>query len=88
MIAKMPITLLLGATLLGFAAHSRASEPLDMYDSEAIARQQCHTDVVVWLDVPARRFFLKGQKGYAGSKTGGYTCKTDAVKSGNNAAAR
>jgi type IV secretory pathway protease TraF len=88
MIAKMTLALLMGASLVGFAGRARASEPLDMYDTEAAARAHCRNDAVVWLDVPSHRFFAKGQRGYAGAKTGGYTCKKDAVHSGNKPAAK
>ena len=62
-----------------------ASEPLDMFDSEAAARKHCGQDAVVWLDVPSHTFWMKGQRDYGHSKTGGYTCRKDAVKSGNRA---
>lgn len=62
-----------------------ASEPLDMFDSEAAARKHCGQDAVVWLDVPSHSFWTKGQQGYGHSKAGGYTCRKDAVKNGNRA---
>jgi hypothetical protein len=71
------------ALLLMAALPLRASEPLDMFDSEAAALKHCGKDAVVWLDVPSRTFWLKGQRGYSASKSGGYTCERDAMKSGN-----
>ena len=62
-----------------------ASEPLDLFDSEAQALKHCGKDAVVWLDVPSHTFWLRGQKGYARTKSGGYTCRKDAMKSGNHA---
>ena len=72
------------ALLLAAALPLRASEPLDMFDSEAAAFKHCGHDAVVWLDVPSHMFWTRGQRGYGGSKAGGYTCKKDAVKSGNH----
>jgi hypothetical protein len=75
-----------GVVLLPFVAHLQASEPLDLFDSETAARNHCGGDSVVWLDVPAKTYWRKGQRGYAGvPKDGGYTCQSDAIHSGNRA---
>jgi hypothetical protein len=71
------------ATLFAQEGRLHASEPLDMFDSQAAAIKHCGHDAVVWLDVPSHTFWLRGQRGYGASKTGGYTCENDAVKSGN-----
>ena len=76
-----------GVAGLCLATPLRASEPLDLFESEAAAVTHCSGDAVVWLDVPARTYWLKGQSGYGGRlKSGGYTCRSDAVRSGNRAA--
>jgi hypothetical protein len=69
--------------LLAAALPVQASEPLDMFDSEAAALEHCANNPVVWLDVPSHTFWLKGRRGYGASKNGGYTCEKDAIKSGN-----
>lgn len=74
----------------GFVLMSRialvwASEPLDTFDTEAAAKKHCGKDPVVWLDVPSHAFWAKGQKGYGRSKTGSYTCREDAIHTGNHA---
>ncbi|HEY3917681.1 MAG TPA: hypothetical protein VGL83_07795 [Stellaceae bacterium] len=74
-----------GVVLLARVALLWASEPLDLFDSEAAARKHCGKDAVVWLDVPSKTFWAKGQKGYGHSKSGGYTCRKDAVSTGNHA---
>jgi hypothetical protein len=74
-----------GLTLLPFIGSLAASEPLDLFDSEAAARKHCGNDAVVWLDVPSKTYWMKRQKGYGTSKAGGYTCRRDAVASGNRA---
>jgi hypothetical protein len=75
-----------GVAGLCLAAPLRASEPLDLFESETAALQHCGGDAVVWLNVPARTYWLKGQRGYAGKpREGGYTCRSDAVRSGNRA---
>jgi hypothetical protein len=74
-----------GLLLLSHAALLSASEPLDTYDSEAAALKHCGKDAVVWLDVPSHTFWSRGQKGYGHSKSGTYTCRKDALKTGNHA---
>ena len=76
-----------GCILIGRVAPIVASEPLDLFDSETAARQHCGKDAVVWLDVPTKTFRSKGQKGYDRTKSGGYTCRKDAVGTGNHAGA-
>ena len=76
-----------GVAGLCLAAPLRASEPLDLFESEAAAFQHCGSDTVVWLDVPTRTYWLKSQRGYgAKPRSGGYTCRSDAVRSGNRTA--
>jgi hypothetical protein len=74
-----------GLLLLSRAALLWASEPLDTFDTEAVALKHCGKNAVVWLDVPSRTFWSKGQKGYGRSKNGSYTCRKDAIKTGNHA---
>jgi hypothetical protein len=73
-----------GLLSLSWTALLRASEPLDTFDTEAEAIHHCGKDAVVWLDVPSRAYWLKGEKGYGASKGGSYTCRTDADRSGNH----
>lgn len=81
--------LITGAGTLLFAARlAAAAEPLDLFDKEADAVRQCGRDTVVWLDVPMRSFWLQGQTGYGRSKDGGYTCRRDALKTGNRPSVR
>jgi hypothetical protein len=53
-----------GLLMLSHAVVLLASEPLDTFDTEAVALKQCGKDAVVWLDVPSHTFWSKGQKGY------------------------
>jgi len=64
----------------------RASEPLDLFHSESAAQHHCAHDSVVWVDVPTNRYWRQGQRGYGGSKTGGFTCLKDAVRARNRPA--
>jgi hypothetical protein len=88
MTIRTRIGLVLLATLLAHERPVHASEPLDMFDSEAAAVKHCGRDPVVWLDVPSHAYWVKGQKGYGRSKTGGYTCRKDADHAGNHAKRR
>lgn len=75
-----------GLVPLLLVAPVRASEPLDLFNNEAAARQHCGDRTVVWLNVPANAYSLKGQRGYGGSpQLGGYTCRADAIHAGNRA---
>ncbi len=60
-----------------------AGEPLDLFDTEREAVKHCGKDTVVWLNVPAARYRLKGEAGYGAGKGGGYTCRKDADHSHN-----
>jgi hypothetical protein len=77
-----------GVVLLSRVALLWASEPLDLFDNEANARKHCGKDPVVWLDVPSKTYWAKGQRGYGRSKTGGFTCRKDAIHTGNHARRR
>jgi hypothetical protein len=57
----------------------------DLFDSESDALQYCGNDAVVWLDVPSKRYWFKGEESYGETKAGGYTCKRDADRTGNRA---
>lgn len=84
---RLVIGVAAGVAGLCLATPLRASEPLDLFASEATALDHCVGDAVVWLDVPARTYWVPGQSGYGGApKRGGYTCRGDAVRSGNRAA--
>jgi hypothetical protein len=74
-----------GLLLLSRATLLCASEPLDTFDTEAAALKHCGHDAIVWLDVPSHTFWSKGQKGYGRSKNGSFTCRKDAIKTGNHA---
>jgi hypothetical protein len=74
-----------GLILLSHLGPVWASEPLDLFDNEAAAVKHCGKDAVVWLDVPSKTYWVKNQRGYGHSKSGGYTCRKDAAKSGNHA---
>jgi hypothetical protein len=75
-----------GSLMVFAEAAALASEALDLFHSESAARQHCSRDGVVWVDVPTNRYWRKGQPGYGGSKTGGYTCLKNAVHAHNRPA--
>jgi hypothetical protein len=81
----MKRSIFVAAALLALSRVTSASEPLDTFDTEAAALKHCGKDPVVWLDVPTHTFWSKGQTGYARSKSGSYTCRKDAMKTGNRA---
>lgn len=85
---KLTLASLMIAEVLLLGRGARASEPLDLYHDEQRAIAHCGSDPVVWLDVASNRYSLKGQPGYGTDGQGGYTCKRDAVRSGNHASTR
>jgi hypothetical protein len=82
--ARHALSLLAALFVLAVTLAARASEPLDLFDSETQARSHCGRSSVVWLEVPAKTYWLKGQRGYGGSRSGGYTCLKDAKSTGNH----
>jgi len=84
---KRTLAALLVAEIVLLERGARASEPLNLFESEQSAIAHCGSDTVVWLDVPSNRYSYKGEPSYGANKDGGYTCKRDADRAGNRAGA-
>jgi len=58
-------------------AASPGSPPVK-FPSEKEAEQRCPNDLVVWLDLPSRTYYYRGQKRYGATQSGGYVCRDEA----------
>ena len=46
------------------------------------AEQHCPGDLVVWLDLPSRIYYYRGQQRYGATKNGAYVCRDEAKGAG------
>ena len=58
-------------------AASSASPPAN-YATEKEAEQHCAGDLVVWLDLPSRTYYFRGQQRYGSTNAGAYVCRNEA----------
>jgi hypothetical protein len=69
--------------------HSIASTVNDKPASiaaEKEAEQHCSGDLAVWLDLPSRIYYYRGQQRYGATKGGAYVCRNEAKGAGMRAA--
>jgi hypothetical protein len=66
-------------------AASSAAPPAN-FATEKEAEQHCSGDLVVWLDVPSRIYYYRGQQRYGATKGGAYVCRNEAKGAGMRAA--
>lgn len=76
------LTALASAILMMMAAPALLAGSLSIYTEEDQAQQHCPHDSIVWLDLPRRVYYLKGQRPYGHGKTGAYACKSEADGAG------
>ena len=62
---------------------AQAYQPAGKFQTEAQAKTRCPTDVVVWLNLATRLYYLKGHLWYATSKGGVFVCRKEADEEGN-----
>jgi hypothetical protein len=55
-----------------------ASPPTASFATEKEAEQHCPGDLAVWLDVPSRTYYYRGQQRYGATKGGAYVCRNEA----------
>ena len=55
-----------------------ASPPAASFATEKEAEQHCPGDLAVWLDVPSRTYYYRGQQRYGATKDGAYVCRNEA----------
>jgi hypothetical protein len=69
---------------LTLAASSAAPPP--NFPTEKEAEQHCPGDLAVWLDLPSRIYYFRGQQRYGATKSGAYVCRDEAKGAGMRAA--
>ena len=60
--------------------------PLANFPTQKEAEQHCPGDLVVWLDLPSRTYYFRGQQRYGSTKGGAYVCRDEAKGGGMRAA--
>jgi hypothetical protein len=70
---------------LMLAAASLAVPPAS-FATEKEAERHCTGDLVVWLDLPSRIYYYRGQQRYGATKGGAYVCRNEAKGAGMRAA--
>ena len=58
-------------------AASPAAPPAS-FPTEKEAEQHCQGDLAVWLDLPSRTYYYRGQQRYGATKDGAYVCRNEA----------
>ena len=66
-------------------AASPAAPPAS-FATEKEAEQHCTGDLVVWLDLPHRTYYYRGQQRYGATPGGGYVCRNETKGAGMRAA--
>jgi len=67
--------------LLPMAVH--AFQPAGKFKTEEQAKKHCPTDVVVWVKLSTKLYYLKGHLWYATTKDGVFECRKEAEEEGN-----
>jgi hypothetical protein len=60
--------------------------PPASFPTQKEAEQHCPGDLVVWLDLPSRTYYFRGQQRYGATKGGAYVCRDEAKGGGMRAA--
>ena len=76
--ASLIASVSLFAAFLAMSGAKDASAQLSIFQTEELAQLHCPNDVVVWLDFPKRRYYVKGQRLYGKGRTGVYACREEA----------
>jgi hypothetical protein len=66
------------AALAATSHANSASAQLNLFQTEMQAQLHCPNDIVVWLDLRKRIYYIKGQRLYAQGRTGVFVCQGEA----------
>jgi hypothetical protein len=77
--------LALTVLLPGLAITASPTPPPDNFPTEKEAQQHCPGDLVVWLDLPSRIYYYRGQQRYGATASGAYVCRDQAKGAGMRA---
>jgi hypothetical protein len=73
---------LLTATLSILAMADSQGQPLGLFQIEGQAQQHCPNDIVVWLDLKKRIYYLPRQRMYGQGRTAVFACRNEARRRG------
>lgn len=59
--------------------------PLASFPTEKEAQEHCQGGLVVWLDVPSKVYYYRGQQRYGATAGGAYVCRDEAKSAGMRA---
>jgi hypothetical protein len=77
--------LCLVALLTACGGKSSKPDQMTTYDNESAATSHCHSDKVVWINLPTGVYHYKGETWYGRTKHGAYACEKEAVAAGDHA---
>jgi len=77
------IGLLVVLSILATAMPALASAPA-LFTTEEAAQNHCPIDAVVWLNLSTGIYHFKGQRYYANTRNGAYTCMREAIRAGDH----
>ena len=69
----------------GVAVALLPSAPLSTFPSEIQAQQHCHSETVVWLNLPSGVYHYKGERWYGRTNGGAFVCRAEADRAGDRA---
>jgi hypothetical protein len=78
----MPAVALVALLWPTFSRAAPATAPPATFPTEKEAEQHCSGDLVVWLDLPSRVYYYRGQRLYGSTPNGAYVCRDEAKRSG------
>ena len=61
------------------------TEPLAGFSTEKEAQEHCPGGLVVWLDVPTKVYYFRGQQRYGATPNGAYVCRDETKGAGMRA---
>ena len=68
--------------LLTLSTGAAPKAPLVNFPTEREAQEHCPTDIIVWLDLPSRTYYYRGQTRYGSTKGGAFVCRDEANHAG------
>jgi hypothetical protein len=79
LVPVLALTVVLWPRLVAAAsAAPPANFPVASFPTEKEAEQHCAGDLVVWLDLPSRTYYFRGQQRYGSTNAGAYVCRNEA----------
>jgi hypothetical protein len=78
----LPVLASVVLLLPSLAMAASPTEPPPTFPTETEAQQHCSGGLVVWLDVPSRIYYYRGQQLYGATDGGAYLYRDEAKRAG------